>query len=177
MDCSSHSVAAFTPATRCNRNFRNPSINISEFVKFRIIFPIFLKFRWFWNFVIQVDLIVHVQFYPYYTYKHGGRFVTWTRRWKTNNKLIFRLQLLTVFIKSLVGNFPLYFTLSAIDRSYNFPSCKLASKWLATICTVISLSSFTMFNIFVISSAFCMNAGKAGNYKNVALQSNMIISN
>ena len=40
MDCSSHSVAAFTPATRCNRNFRNPSINISEFVKFRVKFPI-----------------------------------------------------------------------------------------------------------------------------------------
>ena len=47
---------------------------------------------------------------------------------KTNNKLIFKLQLLTVSIKSLVGNFPLSFTLSAIDRSYNFPSCKLASK-------------------------------------------------
>ena len=144
MDCSSHSVAAFTPATRCNRNFRNPSINISEFVKFRIMFPIFGTSD-------EVDFIVHVQFCPYYTHKHGGRFEIWTRRWHTINKLIFRLQLLKVFIKSLVGKFPSSFTLSAIDRSYNFPSCKLASKWLATICTVISLSSFTIFNIFVIS--------------------------
>ena len=135
-----------------------------------------MKFRWFWNFFIQVDFIVHVEFYPYYTHRHGGRFEKWTRRWKTNNKLIFKLQLLKVFIKSLVGKFPLSFTLSAIDRSYNFPSCKLASKWLATICTVISLSSFTIFNIFVISCFFCMNASKWLK-KHKSVQRIMIISN